>query len=103
MQYYVNQYKIQSGRRILYIILYKVPLLTGNYPIFKSCTQSLYSQEKIDLIHDLTIRGELGRLKVMLDRKIWITGRIQCILNCTKSAFNGTVYGGLRQQPKKSK
>ena len=32
------------------------------------------SQEKIDLIHDLTIRGELGRLKVMLDRKIWITG-----------------------------
>ncbi|XP_023341613.1 ankyrin repeat-containing protein BDA1, partial [Eurytemora carolleeae] len=32
-------------------------------------------QEKIDLIHDLTIRGELGRLKVMLDRKIWITAR----------------------------
>jgi hypothetical protein len=27
------------------------------------------------MIHDLTIRGELGRLKVMLDRKIWVTAR----------------------------
>ena len=34
-----------------------------------------YFQEKIDMIHDLTIRGELGRLKVMLDRKIWVTAR----------------------------
>ena len=32
-------------------------------------------QEKIDLIHDLTIRGEVGRLQVMLDRPIWATGR----------------------------
>ena len=34
----------------------------------------LWLQDKIDLIHDLTIRGEIGRLKVMLDRPIWVTG-----------------------------
>lgn len=40
----------------------------------------LWLQDKIDLIHDLTIRGEIGRLKVMLDRPIWVTGTTRVTL-----------------------